>query len=89
MSNGISTTELIPEELRAPRSDYNDHARETGERLSKLEAQVYSLVGNRQPGRISSLAVVCRDILSATDRVSSGDSRLSELSRWLEQETLN
>lgn len=48
-----STTDIILEELRALRNDYNDHARDTGERLAKLEAQMYSLCGNGQPGRIA------------------------------------
>lgn len=44
---------LILTELQALRADYNIHARETGERLSALESQMHSLVGNGQPGRIA------------------------------------
>lgn len=47
------TQELILAELRELRADYNVHARETGERLAKLETSMYSLVGNGQPGRIA------------------------------------
>jgi hypothetical protein len=47
------TSDLILAELRELRSDYNTHARETGERLASLETSMYSLVGNGQPGRIT------------------------------------
>lgn len=49
------TNELILIELRELRADHNNHARETGERLSRLESQMYALVGNGQPGRIALL----------------------------------
>jgi hypothetical protein len=49
------TNEIILTELRELRSDYNTHARETGERLSRLENQMYSVLGNGQPGRIALL----------------------------------
>ena len=51
----METSDIILEELRALRSDYNTHARETGERLAKLEEQMHDLCGNGQPGRISKL----------------------------------
>lgn len=50
-----STPNIILEELRALRADYNDHARETGERLSALETSSKALLGNGQPGRIGQL----------------------------------
>lgn len=46
------TNELILSELRELRADYNDNTRKTGERLSSLESQMYSLCGNGQPGRV-------------------------------------
>lgn len=49
------TQNFILDEIREFRTDYNKHARETGERLSSLEAQMYSLCGNGQPGRIATL----------------------------------
>jgi hypothetical protein len=51
----METSDIILEELRALRSDYNDHARATGERLAKLDEQMHDLCGNGQPGRISKL----------------------------------
>lgn len=47
------TQELILAELRELRTDYNTHARETGERLASLESKMKFLIGNGQPGRIS------------------------------------
>jgi hypothetical protein len=49
----MDTQELILNELRDLRSDYNKSSRETGERLSSLEAQVRSgITGNGQPSRL-------------------------------------
>jgi len=48
----METSDIILEELRALRSDYNENARKTGERLAKLEEQMHDLCGNGQPGRI-------------------------------------
>lgn len=45
------TLQLILSEVR----ELNTHARETGERLARLETSTYSLVGNGQPGRITLL----------------------------------
>jgi hypothetical protein len=39
----MQTEDIILEELRALCSDYNDHARQTGERLPTLEAQMHDL----------------------------------------------
>jgi hypothetical protein len=48
-----NTQELILSELRDLRADYNVSARETGERLSALEAQVKTgITGNGQPSRL-------------------------------------
>lgn len=49
------TLHLILAEVRELRSDYNTHARETGERLASLELGMYDLRGNGQPGRITVL----------------------------------
>ena len=51
----MDTQELILAELRELRADYNEHARDTGERLAALEAQMHDLCGNGQPGRIALL----------------------------------
>ena len=49
----MDTNELILEELRSFRSDINDWRQETTERLTKLETQVYPLIDNGQPGRVT------------------------------------
>jgi hypothetical protein len=51
----MDTAEIILQELRELREDYNNDARAKGERLSRLDQQVYSLVGNSQPGRVGKL----------------------------------
>ena len=48
-------TTLILTEVQALRTEVSANAVATGERLAKLEAQMYSLCGNGQPGRISLL----------------------------------
>jgi hypothetical protein len=50
-----STQELILDELRALRSDFNTYARDTGERVSSLETEMRSIVGNGQPGKLALL----------------------------------
>lgn len=50
-----STQDIILDELRALRLDFNAYARETGERISVLETDVHGLVGNGQPGRVTRL----------------------------------
>jgi hypothetical protein len=50
-----STQDIILDELRALRSDFNSFARDTGERVSVLETDVHSLVGNGRPGRVDRL----------------------------------
>ena len=54
----METSDIILEELRALRTDYNLHARDTGERLAKLEEQMHELAGNGQPGRIGRLEAI-------------------------------
>jgi hypothetical protein len=56
--DAMTTTDIILEELRALRTDYNAHARDTGERLAALEAQMHDLCGNGQPGRIRTLELI-------------------------------
>ena len=48
-------------ELRSLRSEFNAHARETGERLSTLEQQTNLLVGNGQPGRVGKLEAAVQE----------------------------
>lgn len=48
----METIDIVLEELRRLRSEFTSYVRETGERLSALEQQTYSLVGNGQPGRV-------------------------------------
>lgn len=49
------TSALILSELRDLRSAFNDNARDTGERLARLETSMHTLIGNGQPGRITLL----------------------------------
>lgn len=48
-----ATENILLTEIRALRADFNDFARELGERVSVNETQLHSLLGNGQPGRIS------------------------------------
>ena len=50
-----TTQELILDELRALRGDFNTFARDAGERVSALETEMHGLVGNGQPGRVALL----------------------------------
>jgi hypothetical protein len=50
-----ATQDLILDELRALRSDFNAYARDTGERVSSLETDMHALVGNGNPGRVAVL----------------------------------
>ncbi|HEY1947233.1 MAG TPA: hypothetical protein VGG97_09525 [Bryobacteraceae bacterium] len=52
---------LILEELREIRSDYTEHARVTGERLSALEVGMRSIVGNGE--RLASLEVGLKSLI--------------------------
>jgi hypothetical protein len=48
-----STQDIILDELRALRGDFNTFARDTGERVSVLETQVkQGIIGNGQPSRL-------------------------------------
>ena len=51
----IDSTTLILEELRALRADFNNFARDSGERVSSLETDMHDLKGNGQPGRVGKL----------------------------------
>jgi hypothetical protein len=50
-----STQDIILDELRALRVDFNNFARVTGERISVLETDMHDLKGNGQPGRVGLL----------------------------------
>jgi hypothetical protein len=63
------STDIILAELRALRGDFNTFARDTGERVSVLETDVHSLVGNGRPGRV--------------DRLESAVQRLKQWRWWL------
>lgn len=64
-----STQYIILDELRALRGDFNTFAREHGERVSVLETDVHSLVGNGRPGRV--------------DRLESAVQKLKQWRWWL------
>jgi hypothetical protein len=49
------TQDLILDELRSLRSDFQAFARDTGERIATLETQIYPLIGNGSPGRVTRL----------------------------------
>jgi len=59
-----TTQDLILDELRSLRSDFNDYARDTGERVATLEAQLYPLIGNGSPGRVSRLETAVEKLSS-------------------------
>jgi len=64
-----STQDIILGELRALRGEFNTFARDTGERVSVLENDVHSLVGNGRPGRV--------------DRLESAVQRLKQWRWWM------
>jgi len=43
---------VILTELRALRDDFTKYTHDTTERLTKLETQMYAVVGNGKPGRL-------------------------------------
>jgi hypothetical protein len=47
------TTSLILNEMQLLRRDFNDFARDTGERVAALETDMHGLMGNGQPGRVA------------------------------------
>jgi hypothetical protein len=49
------STQIILDELRALRGDFQSFARVTGERISSLETDMHDLKGNGQPGRVGLL----------------------------------
>ena len=51
----MDNSELILTELQSLRADYNEHARDTGERLASLETTMKALIGNGRAGRIELL----------------------------------
>jgi hypothetical protein len=51
----MDNSELILAELQSLRADYNEHARDTGERLASLETSMKALIGNGRAGRIELL----------------------------------
>lgn len=51
----IPTSDLILIELRDLRTDFNENARVTGQRLASVETSMTALVGNGQPGRITNI----------------------------------
>jgi hypothetical protein len=50
-----STQDIILDELRALRGDFNTFARDTGERVSALEGSMKSVIGNGRAGRLDTL----------------------------------
>jgi hypothetical protein len=46
---------LVADELRALRSDFQEHARATGERLSAIETSLKPLLPNGRPGKIAEI----------------------------------
>lgn len=47
------TQEIILSEIRSLREDFNQYARDTGERITALEVQVkHGITGNGQPSRL-------------------------------------
>jgi hypothetical protein len=83
-----TTLDLILAELRELRSDYNDHARETGERMSALETQLkYNITGNGQPSRLQLLERAVEQLQAWRWRVvgiaTGASSTISLIVAWL------
>jgi hypothetical protein len=58
-----TTAELILSEVQSLRTDYNAHARETGERLASLETSMRALVGGPgQPGMLAGFQDQLQDL---------------------------
>jgi hypothetical protein len=58
-----ATQDLILDELRALRGDFNTYARDTGERVSALETDMHSIVGNGNPGRLALVETAVRKLM--------------------------
>lgn len=85
-----STQDLILDELRALRSDFNLYARETGERVSSLETDVHGLVGNGQPGRVALLERAVERLIQWRWWVvgaAAGGSGVISILAWIMSET--
>lgn len=52
-----STEKMILSELQALRAEVNQYVRESAERLSRLDTQMVSLIGNGRPGRVGVLEI--------------------------------
>ena len=53
--DGIPMEQAILIELRELRTDFNEFARGMGERLATHDAELHTVLGNGQPGRLSVL----------------------------------
>lgn len=53
---------LILSELRELRSDYNERAIDTANKLATLSEKIYTLAGNGQPGRVGKLETDVEDL---------------------------
>jgi hypothetical protein len=81
-----STQDLILDELRALRGDFNSFARDTGERVSALETDMYGLVGNGQPGRVAVLERSVAKLVQFrwwTVGVAAGGSGVISIVAWV------
>lgn len=48
----LAELRALRDDLHSLREDLNEHTRVTAERLTKLETQMYSIIGNGKPGRL-------------------------------------
>lgn len=48
----LSELRALRDDLASLRGDLNNHTNQTTARLTKLDTQMYSLVGNGKPGRV-------------------------------------
>jgi hypothetical protein len=81
-----STQELILAELRALRDDLNGFTRSIGERMATVETQMYTLVGNGQPGRVGLLERSVQKLQEWRWKmlgVSAGVGGVASLVAWL------
>jgi hypothetical protein len=84
-----AVNELLLAEMQMLRADFNNFARNTGERISSLETDMHDLKGNGQPGRVGLLE---RSVAKLSQRmwwaigVAAGGSGVISALAWVVSE---
>lgn len=79
------TNDMLLDEIRSLRQDFNQFARETGERISTTEADLHGLMGNGQPGRVSTLETAVSNLYAWRWQVigaAAGSSAIISVIAW-------